>query len=71
MARGRRGRMKDEPVGKAPKLFPGDRVPKTGYYRLDEGIHVKPVKERKRKARSSYKPGRLKKGKVVGRSRSR
>jgi len=50
-----------------PKLEPGDQVPKTGKYRLEEGVRVKPVRGKQPRA-TKAKSGRLKKVKI---SRSR
>lgn len=45
-----------------PKLESGDEVPRTGHYRLDEGVRVKPVRSRGSRIKGSKpKPYRLKK----------
>jgi len=53
-----------------PKLEPGDKVPRTGLYRLDDGVRIKPT--RKSKNQTRQKTRKLKKIKGFGgRSRSR
>lgn len=53
-----------------PKLEPGDKVPHTGLYRLDDGVRIKPT--RKSKNQTRQKTGKLKRIKGFGgRSRSR
>lgn len=41
----RRRKISDkEGFGKVPKLDPGDEVPRTGKFRLDEGVRIKPYR---------------------------
>lgn len=52
-----------------PKLEPGDKVPRTGLFRLDDGVRIKPTHKSKNQTRQ--KSGKLKRVKGFGRSRSR
>lgn len=49
-----------------PKLEPGDKVPRTGHYRLDSGVRVKPAHRY-----SAAKTPRFKKIRPLSRSRRR
>jgi hypothetical protein len=51
-----------------PKLEPGDKVPHTGVFRLDDGVRIKPVHKSKSRTKKSPKMKRIK---AFGRSRSR
>jgi ribosomal protein L19 len=52
-----------------PKLEPGDKVPHTGLYRLDDGVRIKPVKKSKNRTQKTAKLKRIRG--FGGRSRSR
>ncbi len=44
MARGKRTGIRKQTHESLPKLEPGDKVPKTGLYRLNDGVRIRPVK---------------------------
>jgi hypothetical protein len=65
MAGHRKSGMKAQRHENLPKLQPGDKVPKTGLYRLDDGVRIKPVRSKNRKS------AKMRKIKTLGRSRGR
>ncbi len=63
MARGRHTGVKRQTHENLPKLEPGDKVPKTGLYRLNDGVRIRPAKK------SKNRTTKLKKVRGFGRGR--
>ena len=63
------GKLPKGPSIGVPKLQPGDRVPRTGQFRLDEGVRVKPT--HRASHFKSQKTPRFKKIRPLARSRRR
>ncbi len=63
MARGKRTGIRKQTHESLPKLEPGDKVPKTGLYRLNDGVRIRPVKK------SKNRTAKLKKVRGLGRGR--